>query len=176
MWIRDVLPQRLAGIRFVLYGYETALSGSESFQTIEDLAVTLVGQLKAGAWMETGAKPLLFLAHSLGGVVLKQAMVMLAGHGAAEREIISNVKGAVFFGVPSTGMAVADILDLVGDQPNKALVQQLSGESEYLRCLEAQFSGISYIRRMRLFWAYETNKTHSLRVGPDRGRISGSLS
>ena len=107
MWIRDALPQRLPGIRFIIYGYETTLKDSESFQTIEDLALTLVSQLKSGGWMMTGARSLLFLAHSLGGVVLKQTMVMLAGHGAAEKQIIARVQGAVFFGVPSIGMVSA---------------------------------------------------------------------
>src|SRR5271167_3314652 len=36
MWIRDELPQYLPTIRFILYGYDTTLSPSNSFQTIPD--------------------------------------------------------------------------------------------------------------------------------------------
>lgn len=164
MWIRDALPQRLAGVRFILYGYDTCLTSSKSFQAILDLAVSLISELKAGGWASLAAKPLIFLAHSLGGIVLKQTLVMLAGSGERERQIISIIKGAIFFGVPSVGMAVPDIYEMLGDQPNKVLIDNLSDQSDFVPELEKHFEGISYTRGMVLFWAYETQRTPSLSV------------
>jgi len=163
MWIRDALPP--LGIRFLLYGYDTALVGSKSFQKVDDLAMSLINAWKASGWTSTGGKPLIFLAHSLGGVVLKQMFVMLAGSGAVEVAMLAKTKGAIFFGVPSQGMRVPDMTTMLGEQPNKyALVKDLSDDSLFLPQLERQVSGISYVRRMHLFWCYETQTTPTLVV------------
>ncbi|VUC31189.1 unnamed protein product [Clonostachys rosea] len=162
MWIRDSFPARLPGVRFILYGYDSRLAGSKSFQVIPDLALSLINQLRAGAWGSQSSKSLLFLAHSLGGVILKQAMVMLAGGGEVERHIISGIKGGAFFGVPSMGMEVSDIFQMLGEQPNRALIDNLSDQSDYIPALEKQFEGISHVRDMVLIWAYETEQTPTL--------------
>lgn len=160
MWIRDELPQCLPTIRFIIYGYDTTLKPSNSFQTIPDLANSLIDVLRADGWTSPTAKPLLFLAHSLGGVLLKQTLLMLAGSGQRETSIANIIKGAVFFGVPSRGMPMTDVFTMLGDQPNRdALVREVSIKSEYLSKLEKQFTGASFVRTIKLFWAYETKTT-----------------
>lgn len=165
MWIRDALPSLVGGTRFILYGYDTALFRSKSFQNVEDLAVSLINALKAGGWTEPSAKSLVFLAHSLGGIVLKQTFVMLAGSGVAEVSMLAKTVGAIFFGVPSEGLHVSDIKEMLGEQPNKdALIRDISAESPFISQLERQVSGISYVRDMRLFWCYETQTTPTVEV------------
>lgn len=78
MWIRDKLPQFLPMVRFATYGYETKLFPSTSFQSVPDLAISLVAVLRSCGWSSPTAKPLIFLAHSLGGAVLKQAPALAA--------------------------------------------------------------------------------------------------
>jgi len=156
MWIRDAMPACRPGTRFITYGYDTELVGSRSFQSITDLASTLVTELTANGWARPTTKPFMFLAHSLGGVILKQALVMLAGSGARETFMLTKVNGAICFGVPSNGMATSHLLAMVKDQPNRSLVKDLSEKSEYLCDLGKQFDGIAHNRHMKLFWAYET--------------------
>lgn len=172
MWIRDELPEKLPGIRFLLYGYDTALYGSTSFQNIPNLAASLVQTMKTIAGDASSARPFLFLAHSLGGVVLKQALVHLAGGDDRGRAMLANVKGAILFGVPSQGMDMRDIIEMLGDQPNCDLVTQLSNASDFLPRLDAQFGGISYLQRIQFLWAFETRVTPGVEVGPNRNRIS----
>ncbi|KAI0100718.1 hypothetical protein F4776DRAFT_658252 [Hypoxylon sp. NC0597] len=163
MWVRDELSHFLPSIRFVLYGYDTTLSPSNSFQTVPDLGNSLIGVLRAHGWTSPSAKPLLFLAHSLGGVIVKQALVMLAGSGQKETYIASIIKGIIFFGVPSQGMNISDIFKMLGDQPNlEALVKDISAKSDYLLSLEKQFAGISYLRNIKVYWGYETKTTRSV--------------
>ncbi|KAI1871725.1 hypothetical protein JX265_005711 [Neoarthrinium moseri] len=165
MWIRDELPQQFPNVRFITYGYDTLLAKSNSFQTIWDLANTLINVLRADGWSSSTAKRLVFLAHSLGGVIVKQALVMLAGSGHAEVHIASLVQGAMLFGVPSSGMAVDDVCAMLGNQPNKdALVKEISAESSFLAQLESQFWGISYVRNIKLCWVYETKTTGTLEI------------
>lgn len=165
MWIRDELPQFLPTVRFILYGYDTILRPSTSFQTVSDLANSFIDVLQADGWTSPTAKLLLFLAHSLGGVILKQTLLMLAGAGQQQASIANLIQGAIFFGVPSQGMAIDDIFRMLGDQPNKgALVTEISTESDYLSQLEKRFSGVSFVRTLKMFWAYETKMTPTVAV------------
>ncbi len=164
MWIRDEMPRYRPSTRFLVYGYDTTLVNSRSFQSISDLALTLVSELGANGWMSPTTKPLIFLAHSLGGVILKQAIVTLASMGEREKFILSMIKGAIFFGVPSCGMETSHLLAMVKDQPNKVLVKDLSANSKYLRNLEKQFEGISCYGDMRIIWAYETKESPTVKV------------
>ncbi|ETS76501.1 hypothetical protein PFICI_11888 [Pestalotiopsis fici W106-1] len=156
MWIRDTLPTSMDGVRFILFGYDTTLKDSDSFQTIVDLSNSLYLTLQTNGWASPSTKPLVFLAHSLGGVLLKQLLVILAGANENAQFMLSIIKGAIFFGTPSRGMALAQLLTMVGDRPNKGLVEHLSETSSFLPNLETQFAGISHLQRMNLCWAYET--------------------
>ena len=164
MWIRDALPQYLSSVRFLLYGYNTTLVKSSSFQGVHDLAVSLINQLNIDEWSSPTSNSLVFLAHSLGGVVLKQTLLIMANSTGPDHFILPRIRGAVFFGVPSRGMAIPDILAMLEDQPNTALVDEISDRSQYLANLERQFRGISYIQRMKLFWAYETKTSPTVEV------------
>ncbi|KAL7810778.1 hypothetical protein V8C44DRAFT_350038 [Trichoderma aethiopicum] len=174
MWVRDTLPELVPGVRFILYGYDTKLVGSKSFQTVPDLAINLINELKSGGWSSPSAKDLTFLAHSLGGVVLKQCLLMLADSGVTFESILQRTKGAIFFGVPSEGMSIGDIHSMLGDQPNKGtLATDISDKSDFLSSLEKRISGISHVRGMRLFWAYETQTTPTVEYVNDTYRRSG---
>lgn len=163
MWIRDEMPKRIPGIRFITYGFDTKLLGSKSLQTILDLAQTLVHTMKAIGWSAPSSKPILFLAHSLGGVILKKALVILAGGVIPGRAILSKVKGAIFFGVPSQGMSIPDLELMVGTQPNTALLNELSDDL-YLRELHNQFGNISFLQGIKSFWAFETKVIPTVKV------------
>lgn len=41
MWLRDSLPAKLPGTRILIYGYDTQLVGSRSFQILQDLGMSL---------------------------------------------------------------------------------------------------------------------------------------
>ncbi|KAI1804854.1 hypothetical protein F4811DRAFT_561451 [Daldinia bambusicola] len=160
MWIRDELPQFHPTVRFILYGYDTKLYESTSFQRVTDLANSFVNVLQADGWTSPTAKPLLFLAHSLGGVLLKQAFLMLIRAGQQQASISNLIAGAIFFGVPSRGLDINDVFTMLGDQSNRdALVSEISMESDYLSRLERQFAGASLLRSMKMYWAYETKLT-----------------
>ncbi|CAG9984807.1 unnamed protein product [Clonostachys byssicola] len=170
MWIRDELPDLLTGIRFIIYGYDTKLPQSKSFQTLSDLAISFIASLQAGDWV---SKPLLFLAHSLGGVLMKQSIVALSGN-QTEQEILDAMKGGIFFGVPSVGMAVEDIYGMLGEQPNTALLDCLSDRSDYVLKLEEEFERVSSSQCMRVIWAYETHETPSLSQSGESWGRSGT--
>ena len=165
MWIRDSLPNDLLGVRTIVYGYDSKLVDSSSFQSIRDLACTLITQLETYGWTLSSAKPLCFLAHSLGGLVLREAMVQL---DSSKHEgyscLLKLIRGAVFFGVPNRGMEQSHFLLVTGDNANAELIEDIGRNSNYLNQLNKSFSKASFQDRMKFFWAYETSRSPTLRV------------
>lgn len=84
MWLRDSLPYDLTRqdtgrpmARVTTYGYESAVAGSKNIQNLEDLATSFHHSLSA---LVSGpiVKPIVLVAHSLGGLIVKQ--VSIAGY------------------------------------------------------------------------------------------------
>jgi hypothetical protein len=46
MWLRDALPRDVSGARIMIYGYDTNLLSSKSFQTLKDLGKNLRDNLR----------------------------------------------------------------------------------------------------------------------------------
>lgn len=168
MWIRDAAPTSLPGIRTMIYGYDSKLTGSNSFQSIGDIAIKLILHLKSGGWNRPSSKPIVFLAHSLGGLVLTEAIVQIAdSRDKSISSILSNVRGAIMFGVPTLGMDQAHLMAMVEGQPNELLIQALSRDcgNDYVRRLHERFEGLSFLKDARLLWAYETKESRTVVVG-----------
>ncbi|KIV80590.1 hypothetical protein PV11_08081 [Exophiala sideris] len=163
MWLRDQLPADFPSIRVLVHGYDTKLLKSESFQTIDDLAVSLIAQLRSIGKAQTSTKPLLIFAHSLGGILVKRAFCLLAGCGDSEAFMLDRIRLVVLFGVPSAGMRMEYLLPMVDGQPNQYLVECLSQHDPhgFLQTLNESFYGISRLRRIRLISAYETQRTRT---------------
>ncbi len=161
MWVRDALPLDTTGVRVFLYGYDTVLHGSDSFQSITDLAISFIDHLKSFVWTTPIPKPILFLAHSLGGIVLKESLILLSEKSAPRVKLF---RGGIFFGVPSAGMHTSHLLAMVQGQENESLVKSLSPDSPYLRDLNDRFSGMKALRNVLCFWAYETKSSPTVEV------------
>ena len=78
MWLRDALPHHIIQegdqkpcARVMIYGYDSSLPQSQSTQTLEDLATSFHNSI-LHLVSTPQLKPIIFIAHSLGGLVLKQ--------------------------------------------------------------------------------------------------------
>ncbi|KAI0896566.1 hypothetical protein F4806DRAFT_508444 [Annulohypoxylon nitens] len=162
MWIRDALPRSLPHLRPILYGYNSELLKSHSFQSTFDLAVALIKQLQANGWESPMCRPLAFLAHSLGGIILKQALVLLAGTNDHVDPVIQAMKGVIFFGVPNLGMVQSHLEAVVVGQANINLIKDLSPKSAFLHQLDEQFSGVSALQSCLIYWCYETMESSTV--------------
>jgi len=171
MWIRDEIPGSIPGARAILYGYDASLTDSDSFQSIRDIARGLFEQLRATGWQRVAAASLAFLAHSLGGIVLMDALLQIAdSRNSVDAPILDKVRGAILFGVPTLGMEQSNLQAMTEGQVNETIVQDLSRESNYLRNLNESYLGVSRLRRLRVFWGYETRTSPTVEVCPSRPR------
>ncbi|KAI1498142.1 hypothetical protein F5X99DRAFT_394690 [Biscogniauxia marginata] len=174
MWIRDTLPHDMPSTRAIIYGYDTTLHNSNSFQSITDIAKSFAEQLESSGWHLPRGKPLMFLAHSLGGIVLKEAFTLLAKGDNKSQEILGRFRGGIFFGVPSDGMVTSHLYPMVRGQPNTGIIKELSTEDEYLRRLDDRFSGLVSVWRIQMHWAYETRTSPTVREEEEEGTFSRS--
>lgn len=78
MWLRDALPHDLTWetsdcpmARVMIYGYESTVAGSNSMQNLEDLATSFHTSL-LGLPRGLTTRPIILVAHSLGGLIVKQ--------------------------------------------------------------------------------------------------------
>lgn len=160
MWLRDALPKTFPFTRVLLYGYKTELQNSNSFQRIPDIARTLVTFLECLSRSSERQRPMVFIAHSLGGIVLQEALVQLThtvSHIKGLGSLLEKVVGAIFFGVPNHGMAIEHLLSLAEGNPNHRLIEDIKPESRYLGYLGPQFE--QRLPGKVFLWGYETQES-----------------
>lgn len=168
MWLRDRLPKDVPKLRSLIYGYDTKLFKSRSFQDLDDIARSFIASLKELRRSLSPAKYLFILAHSLGGIVLKRALVLLAYDGSDEETaMLKSVKGLVFFGVPHKGMEISHFLAMVAKQPNEDLISRtLSPSSTLLPELSKEFSEVAFGFNKNIRYAYETLESQLTEASP----------
>ncbi|KAI1390448.1 uncharacterized protein F4822DRAFT_426295 [Hypoxylon trugodes] len=157
MWIRDEAPTHVPGMRAILYGQNSSLVDGSSTLVLGDIAKDLIENLAVGGWRQPSAKPIVFIAHSLGGLILKDFFVRIAdARNTLNRDIIHKIHGAIMFGVPNLGMDQSHLLAIAEGQPNETLVQDLKPNSNYLLKMDKAFTGTTFLSQVTIFWAYET--------------------
>ncbi|KAL8294757.1 hypothetical protein RB600_000626 [Gaeumannomyces tritici] len=147
VWLRDFLPKDVPNIRVLLYGYDTTLTDNRLKQSIEDLGATFLEQVIAFRARDgTSRRPIIFIGHSLGGLLIKEALVRTRN---LSNDAYSNLSKACFgmllFGVPNLGLRNDQLMTLVRGQPNESLIRDLlvdndSEPSTFLKRLADQFS------------------------------------
>lgn len=101
-WLGDLLPDDIPGARIFTYGYPSHLLCSTSRARISDFAETLLAHVESRRVANDEQRPIIFVAHSLGGIVCKRALIM-AKENPAYHDIVSNTIGILFFGTPHRG-------------------------------------------------------------------------
>jgi hypothetical protein len=171
VWLRDFAPQDIPQARFVTYGYEPAFDENEDDQGIHDLARTLLDKLIIFRQRtHTQRRPLIFVCHSLGGVILKEAMVISSRGVDSKDEALHRVAtqtyGIVLMGVPHLGLQRPQLDTLIEGRSNENLVKDLlltpDGESpQFLGLLAREFSKLDTRREspFKIISYHETLET-----------------
>lgn len=82
MWLRDTLPNGITSgdrkriARIMIYGFNSRLVNSDSFENLEDLSTTFHSHIRTITY-DDSFKPIVFIAHSLGGLIVKQARPLI---------------------------------------------------------------------------------------------------
>lgn len=173
MWLCDSLPRGLPGAQIMIYGYDTQLHGSTSFQDLESLASSLRASIAAQRTPgpinpKPRTVPLVFVAHSLGGLIVKEVIIQIK-NDKKHQDLLESIYGALFFGVPSQGMEIASLVPMVAGQPNQALLHTLGKESQLLRNQSRDFPKAFDSKDSEIFCYYETEMSRTAKLVSSMG-------
>ncbi len=177
LWLKDSLPKIVPQARILTFGYGSTVAFTASVSTMEDIARSLLNRL-SGMRSNTDNKksherPIVFICHSLGGVVLKKAFILAHADSSNEqyKEILNNTKAIAFFGVPHQGSGIALWADMGakmlkaasgGTSVNRAIVADLKRNSRALQEIADQ--SLHRLKDMKIYTFYETEKFNGVVV------------
>jgi len=169
MWLTDRLPQDMPAARVMIYGYESGLQGSTSFANLEDLASTL--QVAICRLLRSGGeKRLVLIGHSLGGLLIKEVLIRMT-ESDSESDLVGLVSACLFLGVPNDGMDIESLIPIVGDQPNRPLLESLAAMNSQILTLQSKnFSRILGQAQFNMFCFYETRLSPTAAKDPKTGQ------
>ena len=111
MWLRDMLPGSAPfdKSRIMTFGYNSTLVNRSSNDRLQDWADELLKQLGYNRTTENERlRPILFICHSLGGLVARQAMVRLSTNPKKFDGLTLDRCGLLFLSTPHSGTTQAD--------------------------------------------------------------------
>lgn len=143
LWLQDYLPERTPNARIFLYKYNSNAVFSASKERFVFAANDLLGDIYHARKTDP-TRPLILVAHSLGGILVKQALVN-AHNNPKFLELKEATSALVFFGTPHTGgkaslvtlgkISIRIVRGLIRDPPND-LMQAVTKGSLYADVLE----------------------------------------
>ncbi|KAH8662953.1 Alpha/Beta hydrolase protein [Tricladium varicosporioides] len=156
-WPKTFLPPKLSKARILTYGYDAYIVQKSvvSSNRLTDHATNLLNDLTADrACCNALSRPLIFIAHSLGGLVCKETVLLSRNNPDTHlRGIFDHTKGIIFMGTPHKGAWMANWakipaagLGLV-KSTNKSLLKILETNDQYLESIQVRFWAM--IRELR---------------------------
>jgi hypothetical protein len=148
----------LPNARVLTYGYDTnirhRLGAPINKSTIYDIGKDLVVDLEAERRIAP-LRPLIFVAHSLGGIIVKEALRRSHGFRMYQSHlhgIYESTVAVMFFGTPHSGADPRNLLHHIaekviraaGVQVNEQIVDSLLPSSERLRELRDEFGPMAH--------------------------------
>lgn len=160
-WLSELLPSSLRA-RVLTFGYNaiaTSFFGRHSSDRILQHGHTLVAELEADrALYGATERPVIFICHGLGGILVKKALAYAATRTAKKVEHLYSVfiatYGILFMGTPHEGIEKTSWQLMVqgGDGQPTELLKALIKDSETLQNITDQFVPLMKQFHIYLFW------------------------
>ncbi|KAI4937014.1 uncharacterized protein J4E92_001739 [Alternaria infectoria] len=158
-WPKDLLPIDLPDARIITWGYAAAtikalnvVSIANPTQHAEKLCSELAS-LRVGVL----DRPILFVAHSMGGIVAKKALLNSQDSNVDSiAPLVDDTRGIVFMGTPHCGSKSADVASFLAkivrvctfQQVNTSMLNELQSQNPQLNELQNHFHRL-LVKRMK---------------------------
>lgn len=152
-------------VRVMSFSYNAKVKHSKSTADIFDFADQLLeGLLAKRDSDEEEIRPLVFICHSLGGIVFKQAFNAATGR-TRYQDLAKHTRGVLFFGTPHKGSDLAGLgsvlanflrLSSLGASTNAQLVRDLARNSAKLEHISDTFLQHASSLKVVAFYELET--------------------
>ncbi|XP_014553238.1 hypothetical protein COCVIDRAFT_108238, partial [Bipolaris victoriae FI3] len=153
-WPKDFLSEDLENARIITWGYDANVANGFSYASREGIRghdERLLHNLYRIRRSIT--RPIIFVCHSLGGLVCKEALIITAVYDKHQRHpklaaTYANTRGVIFPRTPHRGsgtVALGQVLVRIAflHQPNTQLLQSLQVDSHTLERQREEFVTIS---------------------------------
>lgn len=150
-WPVELLSDTVPRARLLTFGYHASLKGkstSLSINGLRDHARNLMRDVvnNRNGCSATG-RPLIFVAHSMGGLISKMAVLMSRNEEEIDyHDVFDSLVGIIFMGTPHRGSWMADwaaipasALDLVVPTNTKKLREILTTDNQLLEAIQEDF-------------------------------------
>lgn len=157
--------------RIFTFGYNANWRDSANTAArISDFAKDLLYEMRFaqdgfGESLDIGSRPIFFVVHSMGGLVVKKLMV-LGLHDETYKDIITSISAIIFLSTPHRGTNLAETLNRIlaaSFQSPKSFVSDLEKNSPVISDLNEQFR--HFAPRLSIWSFYETLATT---IGPKK--------
>lgn len=148
LWLCDSLPQHVPDARIMTFGYDSAVRHSDSRMQLSDFAEDLlVRLLKSRQDPLERERPLIFLCHSLGGLVVKHALVLASLRKEDYGDIVASTTSIAFFGTPHRGSRMASLGRTLSQIINTATLAR-NLRTDLLSDIRIQSRHLDYLSRL----------------------------
>ncbi|KJZ72144.1 hypothetical protein HIM_08409 [Hirsutella minnesotensis 3608] len=170
LWVRQGIRREAHHARILLYQHPEASEGT----TLSGLAGVLLAELQALCRAEGHERrPVLFIAHSIGGLVVKMALARASRDGRYE-SVLHECYGVAFFGTPHQGSSyfataglsasIQSLLQLSSPLP-ASITDELRVGNSRLQHVDDDFKSVS--SEVRVWTFYETIESRLSTGGDD---------
>ncbi|XEV04680.1 hypothetical protein FSHL1_009967 [Fusarium sambucinum] len=163
----------------MLFGYNSNVAFGTSTSGLSEQAANLLNRLSTKR-TNCSSRPIIFICHSLGGLVVKRALSVSRSSGKYSH-IVDATFGVVFFGTPhrggngaGVGAAAALVARAILGSPSNTFLEALTRGSSFLAWITEDFSQL--LEDLQFISFFETRplrKTRKLVV--DRGSATLGL-
>ncbi|KAG8532842.1 uncharacterized protein KY384_002720 [Bacidia gigantensis] len=185
-WPRDLLPKAVPKARILTWGYDVSLKHLLSAGT-EGSIFHHAGQLLSDLALLRNTRsektiPIIFIAHSLGGIVVKDALSRSKNDTTWNGEILPSTQAIMFFGTPhhgsrtaSMGTVAFQVARLFYADPNMKILRALEENSDVLDRISSSFEHVLASRPIKIHSFREGLKTRGLMIVDEASASIGYL-
>ncbi|KAJ9621297.1 hypothetical protein H2203_007349 [Taxawa tesnikishii (nom. ined.)] len=109
VWLRDFLPKDLEGVRIIAFNRDSRWKSMATRRQLDGHAEQLLRELHYQRQSEEEkTRPIIWIGHSFGGIIIKAALVEGKQHDPSDyhRNIAESTKAIVFMGTPHRGSSL----------------------------------------------------------------------
>ena len=185
-WPRDLLPKSFPQARVLTWGYNVSLpemlSSKSKGSVFHHAEVLLADLVKERSLSRNEKIPLIFVAHSLGGIVVKDALSLSRSDLTELSRILAVTIGVIFLGTPhhgskaaSLGNSFAKLTKIALRRPDTKILNALEQESDVLERVSRGFGQVLALGKVRVHSFQEELKTHGLMIVDSQSSSMGYL-
>ncbi|MCJ1472419.1 hypothetical protein MMC13_001067 [Lambiella insularis] len=167
-WLKDdrMLPQAIPNSRILRFGYESQWLGKEAIQQRLPLVADQLLRNMMALRKKCPLRPLVFIGHCFGGIVIEKALVSAKLHEEDYPNIIRSVAGVIFLGTPHRGSnsqskasVIASIASAISYGEHSSLLKVVEKDSEMLADLLHDFTRTVNTVSIPVFCFFEQHRS-----------------